>query len=238
MNRFDTEEMTGSKNIVAADNEQETENKNVSYNDVSYRSIYYKKSVPDSRLIVFLGGVCVGMIFFYALNGVHISKNLESLPNVEQLLELQLPDDIGQSGLFERVLRLRLKQIAFWGICSICSIGSLIAYSLLGWYGFELGILFFSWAYQCGIKGIFFSTVMLLPHGIFYIIIFLIIFNKYWKNDTKYYHKEAVKKNNVRYKIIYVIKKIIIIFSLLLIGIFCEIIINPAIIRKLALLFK
>lgn len=226
MNKFNTEERMEditTYNVTAG---------NDAYMD--YRKFHYKNTVPDSRVLVFLTGFCVGMVFFYLFSGKNMSVG--GLLDREHLLQLQ-SFEVNQSGLFEYVVGLRLKQLAFCVICSLSSISGLLAYSIMGWYGFESGLIIFSLVYQYGIKGIFLTFSMFLPHGAFYVIAFLIIFSRHWGSDTKCCHKEETIKEHGRHKKIENFKKIIIVLAVFVIGVLSEVYVNPEIVRKMALFF-
>lgn len=200
---------------------------------IDYRRLHYKNTVPDSRVLVFLTGFCIGMVFFYLSKG----QNAGGLLDREHLLQLQ-SFEVNQSGLFEYVVGLRLKQLAFCVICSLSSIGGLLAYSIMGWYGFEAGLIIFSLVYQYGIKGIFLTFSMFLPHGAFYVIAFLIVFGGCWLNDTKCCHKEETEKSRRRHKKVKRMKKAVLVLAVFSIGMLCEIYVNPELVRKMALFFK
>lgn len=194
---------------------------------IDYRKMRYKNTVPDSRVLVFFMGFCAGMVFFYLSGGQGMGTG--GLLDRENLLKLQ-NFEVSRSGLFEYVSVLRVKQLLFCIICSFSSIGCLLAYSVVGWYGFEAGLIIFSLVYQYGIKGIFLAFSMFLPQGVFYTAVFLIVFSRYWPGDTKCCHKEVTEK-------VKNIKKIILVLALSCIGVLCEIYINPEIVRKIALFF-
>lgn len=235
MNRFDTREQ-----VKQVEQTKQTE-QTVVYTApdnmdayVDYRKLHYKNTIPDNRVLVFLTGFCVGMVFFYLAGGQGAGSG--GLMDREHLKLLQ-GFDADQSGLFEYVIGLRLKQLVLCIICSLSSIGGLLAYAVIGWYGFETGVIIFTLVYQYGIKGIFLTFSMFLPHMIFYGIVFLIIFHRYWESDTKCCHNEATEKKGGRQNRIEQIKKIILVFVIFSIGMLCEIYVNPEIMRKMALFF-
>lgn len=230
MNMFNTEERIDRTDLL------NSSVKNDAY--IDYRRKYYGNTMPDGRVLVFLTGFCIGMVFFYFSRGQNISiqNSTTGLLNREHLVQLQ-DFEVYQSGLFEYVFGLRFKQLLFCIICSLCTIGGLLAYSIIGWYGFEAGFIIFSLVYQYGMKGAFLTFSMFLPHGIFYIAVFLIIFNKYWLSNTKCCHKEITESTNGRHKKMENFKKIMLILLLFFIGVLCEIYVNPEIIRKMALFF-
>lgn len=224
MNKFNTEERVED---IAVCNIQ-----NGSDAYIDYRKLHYKNTVPDSRVLVFLTGFCIGMVFFYLFKGQNAGAG--GLLDREHLLQLQ-SFEVNQSGLFEYVMGVRLRQFIFCVICSLSSIGGLLAYSIMGWYGFEAGLIVFSLVYQYGIKGIFLTLSMFLPHGAFYVIAFMIIFSRYWQSDTKCCHNEETIKNRGRHKRIENVKKIILVLAVFGTGILCEIYVNPEIVGKMVL---
>lgn len=230
MNKFNTEETID--NITVCN----VSNKNDAYE--IYRKKYNRNTMPDSRVLVFLTGFCIGMVFFYLAKGKNAAAggSAAGLLDREHLVRLQ-NFEVYQSGLFEYVFGLRVKQLVFCIICSLSTVGGMMAYSILGWYGLETGLIIFSLVYQYGIKGIFLTFSMFLPQGIFYLAVFLVIFHPYWGSDTKSCHKEMTEKENGRHKKIETLKKILLIFGLFITGILCEIYINPEIMKKMALLF-
>ena len=40
---------------------------------MDYRKLHYKNTIPDNRVLVFLTGFCVGMVFFYLTGGQNAS---------------------------------------------------------------------------------------------------------------------------------------------------------------------
>ena len=230
MNKFNTEERIDN-NVVC-----NISNMNDTYE--VYRKRYYRNTVPDGRILVFLTGFCIGMVFFYLFRGkgMNVGGSAAGLLNRDHLVQLQ-DFEVYQSGLFEYVFALRLKQLMIITICSLSTIGGMLAYSILGLYGFEAGLVIFSLVYKYGIKGIFFMISMFLPHGIFYLAIFLIVFSKYWMSDTICCHKEMTEGKNGRHKKIESFKKIVLIFILFIIGALCEIYVNPELIKRVVLLF-
>ena len=90
MNKFNTEErMEDITTYNVTDG-------NDAYMD--YRKFHYKNTVPDSRVLVFLTGFCVGMVFFYLFSGKDMGSG--GLLDREHLSQLQ-SFEVNQSGLFE-----------------------------------------------------------------------------------------------------------------------------------------
>ena len=226
MNKFDTEEQIEDMTVCSVTHDDDAY--------IDYRKLQYKNTMPDNRVLVFLTGFCIGMVFFYLTGGQNVSEK-----GILDSSHLTLMQDFepNQSGLFEYVIGLRMKQLIFGVICSLCSIGGLLAYSIMGWCGFELGLMIFTLVYQYGVKGIFLTFSMFLPHGIFYCITFLIIFRKYWADDKKSCHNEGTIKGKGRHQKVEAVKTIVLVLVAFSIGVLCEIYINPEIMRKMAMLF-
>lgn len=212
MNKFDTEERAETLDAYA-----------------DYRKFHYNRNtVPDSRVLVFLTGFCIGMVFFYLSKGQGAGTG--GILDSEHILRLQ-DFEANRPGLFEYVAGLRVKQLLFCIICSLSSIGCILAYSIMGWYGFEAGLLIFSLVYRHGIKGILLALSMCLPQWAFYAAVFLVIFGGCWQSDKKCCHKEATEK-------IARFKKIMLVLALSAAGVLCEVYVNPGIVGKMALFFK
>lgn len=227
MNRFDTEESTD--NVVMS---SASVKKNAYDGYGAYRKRYERNTMPDSRILVFLTGFCAGMVFFYMLRGK--DAGVFGWADQEHLARLR-DFEVYQSGLFEYVSGLRIKQLFFCIICSLSTISGALAYAIMGWYGFEAGLIVFSLVYQYGIKGILLTFSMFLPHGIFYMIVFLAIFSRAWGRSAGSCHNGATE--NVRHKKMERMKRIVLVLGLFLIGMLCEIYINPELIKKVALFF-
>lgn len=206
--------------------------------EVTYRKIYYRNAIPDSRVLVFLTGFCLGMVFFYLsgiklIGGQYFPAAL-SADNIAKLHDF----DYNAAGLLEYVTYRRLGQFIFLLICATSILRGVFSYAVLGWGGFELGVLIFTFVYQYGLKGLLFSVTLLIPHGIFYLAVFLLLFHACWAGNEKTYHNyNAVTEKGLHNKFTKV-KKAVIILGLWLIGILSEVYINSEIVRKIALLFE
>ena len=146
--------------------------------------------------------------------------------------------DFYKAGLLEYVMYKRLGQLFFLLVCATSVLKSFFSYTILGWGGFEMGVMVFTLVYQYGLKGLLFSASLLVPHGIFFILVFLLIFHKNQEGDEKTYHNCGVITENRSHNKFTKVKKAIVIFTLWFTGILSEIYINPEIIKKIALLFK
>lgn len=201
---------------------------------IDYRKLHYKNTIPDNRVLVFLTGFCVGMVFFYLTGGQNAGAG--GLLDGEHLAMLQ-DFEVNRLGLFEYVMGVRLRQFLFCVICALSSVGGLMAYSVMGWCGFEIGLLIFTLVYQYGMKGILLTFSMFFPQGIFYCILFLLIFRKYWTSDKKCCHKEMTVKRERNRQRMDRIKTVVLGLLMFCAGILCEVYINPEIMRKITLLF-
>lgn len=226
MNKFDVEEQMEEQAVCSVEQDHDAY--------IDYRKLHYKNTMLDNRVLVFLTGFCIGMVFFY-LSGGHNTGG-KSLLDKEHLLLMQ-SFEVNQSEFLMYTLGLRVKQLLFMVICALSSIGGLLAYSIMGWCGFEVGLLIFSLVYQYGVKGIFLTFSMFLPHGIFYAMMFLIVFRKYWSSNTKCCHNEETIKNKKLHQRMESVKAILLVLLIFGVGILCEIYINPEIMRKMALFF-
>lgn len=203
-----------------------------------YHKIYYKNAVPDTRVLVFLTGFCFGMVFFY-LAGIKMigGQYLPAALSTDNIVKLH-DFDFNAAGLLEYVTYKRLGQFIFLLICATSFLRGAFSYAILGWGGFELGVMIFTLVYQYGLKGLLFSITLLIPHGIFFLVVFLLLFHGYWAGNEKTYHNDnAVTEKGLHNKITKV-KKAVIILVLWIIGMLSEVYINPEIVRKIALLFK
>lgn len=243
MNRFDTgvQSRDTTMDKVAPDHPDQNASPKMSqgaHSDqdayIDYRKFHYKNTIPDNRVLVFLTGFCVGMVFFYLTGGKN--ANAGNVLDSEHLSLMQ-NFEVNRLGLFEYVMGLRLKQLLFGVICALSSIGGLMAYSIMGWCGFELGLIIFTLVYQYGIKGILLTFSMFLPQGICYGILFLVIFRKYWKSDKKCCHNEVTIKSETQHQRMERVKTFVLILLLFGAGVLCEVYFNPEIMRKVALLF-
>ena len=239
MNRFDAGGQSGKTAAGSADPAPSGQGAAQAAQDqdayFDYRKFHYKNTIPDNRVLVFLTGFCVGMVFFYLTGGQNVGAG--NLLDAEHL-ELMQNFEVNRSGLLEYVIGLRLRQFVFGLICALSSVGGLLAYSIMGWCGFEAGLILFTLVYQYGIKGILLTFSMFLPHGIFYCVLFLILFRRYWISDKKSCHNEVTIKRERMFQKIEKFKTVVLVFVLLCLGILSEVYINPEIMRKVALLFS
>lgn len=243
MNRFDTGVQSINTTINNAGSDRPEQNVSPKVHQgaldqdayIDYRKLHYKNTIPDNRVLVFLTGFCVGMVFFYLTGGQNIGA--ESLLNSEHLALMQ-DYEVNRLGLFEYVAGVRLRQFLFCVICALSSVGGLMAYTIMGWCGFEMGLIIFTIVYQHGVKGILLTFSMILPQGIFYCILFLIIFRRYWTGDKKCCHKEVTVKSERKRQRMDRIKTVVLGILMFCAGILCEVYINPEIMRKITLLFN
>lgn len=236
MNRFDAGGQSGKTAAGSAGSEPSGQNAAQDQDAyIDYRKFHYKNTIPDNRVLVFLTGFCAGMVFFYLTGGKNAGEG--SLLDGEHLALLQ-DFEVNRLGLFEYVAGVRLRQFLFCVICALSSVGGLMAYSIMGLCGFEVGLLIFTLVYQYSMKGILLTFSMILPQGIFYAILFLIIFRKYWTSDKKSCHNEVTVKSEWHRQRLDRIKTVVLGTLMFCIGILSGVYINPEIMRKIALLFS
>lgn len=194
----------------------------------------YRNTMPNSRVLVFMTGFCLGMVYFYFVRDTLLEKvDFMSADVLGQLKNYQVKKEL----LISYVASLRFQQAAILMLCA----GNLFAvglfYLVLAYMGFHVSVLFFSAIYQYGMKGIIFCIVSFFPHGIFYLILFFRISNNIYKNDTKYYHNNNYIKGAGCHKILPRMLYMAGNFVLWSLGVLCESYMNPDIMQKMALLF-
>lgn len=202
-----------------------------------YKRISYGNAMPDGRMLVFMTGFCLGMVFFYLNRRMQgdsdFNSGIFSPDNFSQIKNFL----VYKGGLLEYVLGIRLSQFIFIVLCATSTVGSILAYGILGWCGFELALLVFASVYQYGIMGLLFSAFMFFPHGIFYAVVFLLVFNKSWKIDKNSSHNNGTIKPDSWHKRLVEVRNILIILVIFFFGILTETYINPEILKKIALFF-
>lgn len=206
--------------------------------EITYQKIYYRNAVPDSRVLVFLTGFCLGMVFFY-LSGARLvgGQYIPAALSSEQIARLH-DFDFNAAGLFEFIMCKRLGQLFLLLICATSILRGVFSYAMLGWGGFELGVMMFTLVYQYGLKGLLLSLLLLVPHGIFFVGVFLLLFQKIWLGDKNALHNDTAITENRFHNQFTKVRKAIVILALWLAGILSEIYINPEIIKKIAILFE
>lgn len=243
MNRFGTYE--GNKSVQPPAGEEavrtkqppkELSQKEAPRAEVVYKRMHYRNTVPDGRMLVFMTGFCLGMVFFYLSGGIKGNGDfirgifsIDSFSEVKNFL-------VNKGGLLEYILGIRFGQFIFVLLCATSTIGGVLAYGILGWCGFELALLVFAAVYQYGVLGLLFSVLLFLPHGIFYAFVLLIVFNKAWKTNKEAASGRASGKRGLSRHLAEV-RNFLIIMGIFFMGVLSETYINPEILKRLALLF-
>ena len=238
MNRFDTYEWN--KSVERHDEETpqpDVHQEKTPSVEVVYKRMGYRNAIPDGRMLVFMTGFCLGMVFFYLSGGIQgngdFIRGIFSIDSFSQIKDFL----VYKRGLLEYIFGIRLGQLVFIMLCATSTLGGVLAYGILGWCGFELALLVFAAVYQYGVLGLLFSVLLFLPHGIFYAFVLLLVFSKSWKaNKANSYQQLGRKRSNLPERLA-VVRNIFIILVIFLLGILSEVYINPEILKKLALLF-
>ena len=203
--------------------------------NITYSTRYkVKNTIPDCINLVFGTGFLLGLVFFY-FAGKKMIENLGILSQTD--IESFKSFSMNEKGYFIYIAGIRIKQFLFilFGSLSIWAGGFL--YTVLGWSGFQLGILVYAAMYQYGVKGLFYCIFMLMPQGIFYYLAFVRAMNRKLESDKKYYHKNInITKNKVM-NISKNVKTFLTIFLLLCLGILSESYINPWFMKWILLFF-
>lgn len=203
--------------------------------NMTYNTRYKTKStIPDSRILVFVTGFFLGLVFFYFAGKQLIEDSgLLSKEYIEPLKNFSM----NQKGYLFYIIGIRIRQFLFVLFCSLSIWAGCFLYAVLGWGGFQLGILSFAAMYQYGMRGVFYCIFMLLPHGILYFLAFVKVLNRKLDSDKKYYHKN-ININSSRAKKLYENVKVIFeILLLLCLGILSESYINPWLMKWILLFF-
>ncbi len=202
---------------------------------ITYSTRYKRKSTtPNSRILVFGTGFLLGLVFFYfAGKEVLRDSALLSQESIEPLKSFVLEHE----GYLLYITGLRVKQFLFILFCTLCIWAGGILYGILGWGGFQLGILLYAAMYQYGIRGIFYCIFMVLPHGIFYFLAFVRLMNRKLESDKKYYHKNIDINSSKAIPGWENVKTFMIILLLLCLGILSESYINPWLMKWILLFF-
>ena len=193
-----------------------------------------KNTIPDSKILVFMTGFFLGLVFFY-FTGKQLITDTGLLS--EEYIEPLKHFSMNQSRYLFYIVEVRMKQVLFVLFCSLSVWAGCCLYALLGVAGFQLGILFFAAMYQYGMLGVFYCIFMLLPHGIFYFLAFMKLLNRKLASDKKYYHKDINITYNKVKKIYESVKLILAILLLLCLGILSECYINPWFMKWILLFF-
>ena len=202
---------------------------------ISYSTRYKaKNTIPDSKLLVLGTGFLLGLVFFYFTGKQLIEDSgLLSQETIEPLKNFSMD----QNGYLIYIAGIRIKQFLFVLFCSLSIWGSCFLYAVLGWGGFQWGILFYAAMYQYGMRGVFYCVFMLLPHGIFYFLAFVQFMNKKLGSDKKYYHKNINITSSKALSIGENVKTFLVIMMLLCLGILSESYINPWLMKWILLFF-
>ncbi len=202
---------------------------------VTYNTRYkVKNTIPDSRILVFITGFFLGLVFFYFAGKQLIEDS--GLLSEEYLASLK-EFTMMQNGYVLYIAGIRLKQFLFVLFCSLSVWAGIFLYAVLGWGGFQLGILFYAAIYQHGIRGVFYCIFMLLPHGIFYLLALKKTLDKKLGSDTKYYHKNIDISSDMVKNVYEKIGIFFIQIVLLGLGILAESYINPWLMKWILLFF-
>ena len=202
---------------------------------ITYSTRYKtKNTIPDSKVLVFGTGVLFGLVFFYFAGKQLIEDSgLLSQEYIEPLKGFSM----NQNGYLLYIAGIRIKQFLFVLFCSLSIWAGCFLYAILGWSGFQLGILAYAAMYQHGMRGMFYCIFMLLPQGIFYFGAFIQIMNRKLGSDKKYYHKNINITSSKAMRIGENVKTIFTILLLLCLGILSESYINPCLMKWILLFF-
>ena len=202
---------------------------------MAYSTRYKEKNtIPDSRILVFMTGFFLGLVFFY-FTGKQLINDSELLS--QEYMETLKNFTINQREYLFYIVEIRMKQILFVLLCSLSIWACCCLYALLGFAGFQLGILFFAAMYQYGMLGLFYCIFMLLPHGIFYYLAFVQVLSRKMENSRNNPLKNMGMPCNKARKIVENLKMILFVCVQLGLGILSESYINPWLMKWILLFF-
>lgn len=189
--------------------------------------------VIRSRVLVFMTGFCLGMMFFLWKKRYIVEES----GIIGQELFLQLTRiSLEQYELLKYIVRNRGIQFLLLILAASSRRVNLMLSMLLTYGGFVTSIFMLTSVYRYDIKGIILCLLMLFPHGIFYLFLLCILFHKKNEDDTNYYHKSNGIKEKRFYKLLTEIIKWVVIIILFIVGVVAECYINPAFVTKFAML--
>ena len=202
---------------------------------ITYSTRYKEKNtIPDSKLLVFGTGFLFGLVFFHFAGKQLIEDSgLLSQEYIEPLKGFSM----NQNGYLLYIAGIRIKQFLFVLFCSLSIWAGCFLYVVLGWSGFQLGILAYAAMYQHGMRGMFYCIFMFIPQGLFYFLAFIQIMNSKLGSDKKYYHKDINITSNRAMRIGENVKTFFAILLLLCLGILSESYINPWLMKWILLFF-
>lgn len=205
--------------------------------EVVYKKMSHRNTIPDGRMLVFMTGFCLGMVFFYLSGGIKgngdFIRGLFSIESFSQIKNFL----VYKGGLLEYIFGIRLGQFVFILLCATSTLGAVLAYGILGWCGFELALLVFAAVYQYGVSGILFSALLFFPHGIFYALMLLLVFQKEWKADREKQYEKSLRTHGSLSKRLTGLRNFLVVLVIFLLGVLSETYINPEILKRFALFF-
>ena len=186
-----------------------------------------------SRVLVFMTGFCLGMIFFLWKKRYIVEES----GILGQELFLQLTRiNLEQYELLKYIVKCRGMQVCILILAACSRRINLMISMLLTYGGFAAAIFMLTSVYHFDMKGIVLCLLMLFPHGIFYLIFLCILFHKKESDDTKYYHKSRGIREKGFYKVLTEAIKWVVIIILFIVGVMTECYINPILVTKFAML--
>lgn len=232
MNKFNTSQKDDYERKEINLLNENYDNKQDLYERVSYKTLKRRSVVPNSRIMFFIFGVCLGMALFYIIsfNSVDCFKMILNGKEVEQIKN----HDINKGLLLLYITEIRIKQLIVVFLCSFNVYNYILKYVMIGFFGIGVGILTFISMYQYGLAGLFFVLIMCFPHFIFYIWTFFCVFSLNESVDKNTYHKKLYNISRLTYYI-RKIKKIFVIIILYTLGVLLETYINAELIKKLVI---
>lgn len=202
----------------------------------NYRQIERKRinMIPQSRLLVFMTGFCLGMMFFLFQRSYIVEES--GLLDDEWMRQVQRVK-LKKMDFLLYIKDVRLIQMILVFMASVSRMAKFFLYCGIGYMGFAAGVIMLTSVYRYDMKGLLFCFFIFFPHGIFYLLICWIFFYKVMGNSAYYEHNNSLIKQKKWYKWLTGILLIVIIFGFFMLGILTEAYVNPTIVQKIALFF-
>lgn len=207
-------------------------------NQLEFQEVEQYRKVSEnimvrSRVLVFMTGFCLGMVFFLWKKRYIVEES--GILGQELFLQLTRMS-LEQYELLKYIVRNRGIQCLVLILAACSKRINLMLSAVLTYGGFTVAIFMLTSVYHYDMKGILLCLLILFPHGIFYLILLCILFHKKNDDDTKYYHKSNGIKEKGFYKLLTEIVKWVVIIILFIVGVMAECYINPILVRRFAML--
>lgn len=201
--------------------------------EIGQRSNGTANIILKSRGIVFMTGFCLGMMFFLWKKKYIVNES--GILGQELFLQLTRMS-LEQYELLKYITKSRGIQFLILMLVSCSKRVNFLLSMLLSYGGFATALFMLTSVYRYDMKGLVLCFLLIFPHGIFYLILLIILFHKKLDDDTKYYHKSRGIKGIGFYKVLTEAVKWVVIIIAFAVGVIAECYINPVLVKRFAML--